>query len=153
MTETDKNKPFACAACGDELKRVFSKKKDKHYWVCSNAEEECGKWYSEKNGVPVLRPVQKGEPDPSVTCPDCSAAMRKVSGSAGEFFSCSKYPECKSTVDIQEDGSLAPLCAESAEHGPMRRRKGVNGLFWSCRRYPDCAATQELTRTKKSKTA
>lgn len=153
MTETDKNKTFVCANCNDELKRVYSKKKSRWYWVCQNAEKECGKWYSEKNGAPVLRPAQKGEPDPDKKCPDCgSAGMRKVSGgSTGDFLSCARYPECKGTVDLQDDGSLASLCHENPDHGPMRRRKGTNGLFWSCRRYPECTATQEITGARKKR--
>lgn len=147
-------KIFTCPSCGDELKKIWSNKKQKNYFACQAAGEACGKFYSEKNGEPQL-PVKKSEPDPQgPACPECGALMQKVVGAAhGDFYSCSKYPECKSTVDIQDDGRLAPACHENKDHGPMRRRKGINGLFWSCRLYPECGATQELARTKKSKTA
>ncbi len=139
---------YSCPACRDDLKRVFSKKKSRHFWTCQK--KECGKWYADKNGAPQLRPVAKGEPDESVKCPECGVSMQKLTGAAyGDFYSCSRYPECKTTVDLQDDGSLAPPCPESPEHGPMRRRKGVNGLFWSCRRYPQCTATLEIERVQK----
>jgi ssDNA-binding Zn-finger/Zn-ribbon topoisomerase 1 len=136
---------YSCPACGDQLKRVFSKKKSRHYWVCQNAEDVCGKWFADKNGIPRLRPVTKSDPDVSVKCPDCGSPMQKLTGAAhGDFYSCSRYPECKVTIDLQDDGSLAPPCPDEPEHGPMRRRKGVNGIFWSCRRYPECTATSEI---------
>lgn len=149
---------YNCPACGGDLKQVFSKKKNRHYWVCQNNEETCGKWYADKNGAPQLRPVLKGEPDESVKCPGCGSPMQRLTGAAhGDFYSCGRYPECKATVDLQDDGSLAPPCPENPEHGPMRRRKGANGLFWSCRRYPECTATMEIdgkrVRKKRAKEA
>lgn len=146
-------KTYPCPNCGDELKRIWSNKKQKHYFACQNAGEACGKFYSEKNGAPVV-PVKKSEPDPGVPCPDCAAPMQKITGGAhGDFYSCSKYPECKATVDLMPDGAFPPACPVDADHGPMRRRTGKNGPFLSCRRYPECDATQELARAKKSKTA
>lgn len=146
-------KTYTCPNCGDVLKKIWSKKKQKNYFACQNAGEACGKFYSEKNGAPVV-PVKKSEPDPGVPCPDCAAPMQKVVGAAhGDFYSCSKYPTCKSTVDLMPDGTFTPACSSNAEHGPMRRRIGKNGPFLSCRRYPECDATQELASAKKSKTA
>lgn len=139
---------YNCPGCGDDLKRVFSKKKSRHFWTCQK--KECGKWFADKNGTAMLRPVSKGEPDPNVKCPDCGAPMRVVhSTTTGDFYSCSRYPECKATVDLQDDGSLAPPCPSDTGHGPMRHRKGTNGEFWSCRRYPACTATQEIDGERK----
>ncbi len=138
-----------CPKCGDTLKRIYSKRKEKHYWVCENAEELCGAFYGDQDGKPVPLP-SRGEPDNNVQCPECGAAMRRVSnGAHGDFWSCSGYPECKGSIDIQRDGSLAPLCPEDSEHGHMRKRTGKNGQFWSCRAYPECNATLEINGRKK----
>jgi ssDNA-binding Zn-finger/Zn-ribbon topoisomerase 1 len=139
-------KTHECPACKVALERLYSKKKSKHYWHCP----ECESWFSEKNGAPMLDQVERGEPDPNVKCPDCQAPMRKISGTkSGPFHSCSRYPDCKGTVDIQDDGSLAPICTEDASHGHMRRHKGQNGPFWGCRRYPDCSAVMNIGRAAK----
>jgi ssDNA-binding Zn-finger/Zn-ribbon topoisomerase 1 len=70
--------------------------------------------------------------------------MTRVEGGAhGDFYSCSGYPDCKSTIDLQGNGELAPLCPADGTHGHMRRRAGKNGVFWSCRR-DGCRATREL---------
>lgn len=141
-------KTYTCPNCGDALKKIWSNRRQKNYFACQAAAEACGKFYSEKNGAPV-KPVSKSEPDPGVPCVDCGAPMQKVVGAAhGDFYSCSKYPECKATVDLI-DGAFPPPCPNDPEHGPMRRRAGKNGPFLSCRRYPQCDATQELARTKK----
>jgi len=34
------------------------------------------------------------------TCPECSAPMRRRSGKRGDFWSCSRYPDCRATRNI-----------------------------------------------------
>jgi ssDNA-binding Zn-finger/Zn-ribbon topoisomerase 1 len=153
-------KTYNCPTCGDELKRVWSKKKSRYYWVCQNASEACGKWYPDRDGKPA-KPVKKGDPDPNVLCPECESPMVKITGAAhGDFWSCARHKEtgCKGTIDILPDGSLPPLCPNDPEHGPMRFiRNSKNGPFLSCRRYSDpgieCKAKMELPKTKKSSVA
>jgi len=36
-------------------------------------------------------------------CPSCKAEMRKRIGRYGQFWGCSKYPKCKTTVNIEKD--------------------------------------------------
>lgn len=139
-------KGFKCPGCEEPLEHIFSKKKDQYYWHCDG----CEVWYSEKAGQPVFQHVEHGEPDPNVKCPECQTPMKKLTGGAtGDFYSCSRYPECKGTVDIADDGTPAPLCAKDSAHGPMRKMKGRNGSFWSCRKYPDCTTTLNISRTVK----
>lgn len=138
-------KTHECPGCKVGLERLYSKKKSKHYWHCP----ECEKWYGEKGGTPVFVNFECGEPDPEVKCPECQAPMRKITGTAsGSFYSCSRYPDCKGTIDLQEDGTFAPVCREDAAHGHMRRLKGQNGAFWGCRRYPDCSSVINIQRMK-----
>lgn len=134
---------FKCPECKESLEHIYSKKKTKYYWHCP----DCETWYSEKSGKPVFERIEHGEPDENVKCPTCQAPMRKLTGvRTGDFYSCSKYPECKGAIDIAEDGSLAPLCTKDPEHGRMRKLKGRNGVFWSCRKYPDCTLTINIAR-------
>jgi ssDNA-binding Zn-finger/Zn-ribbon topoisomerase 1 len=140
----DHSTDHRCPDCGDGLKRLYSKKKDRYYWFCQNAQEACGAVFPDDAGRPNTHRTRKDAPDPSVTCPDCGAPMQLVHARTGPFYSCSMYPECRGTVDVTDTGDLAPLCPDDPNHGPMRRRKGRNGAFWSCRCYPDCAATREI---------
>ncbi|MHB8549268.1 MAG: topoisomerase DNA-binding C4 zinc finger domain-containing protein [Thermoplasmataceae archaeon] len=134
-----------CPACGEDLKRIFSKKKQKHYWTCMNGTDKCGAFYNDRDGTPVLTHVTHGEPQDDVPCPNCQSPMKLISGSSGgNFFSCSRYPDCRETVDVDGHGHLPPLCPEDDDHGPMKQKKGANGLFFGCRRYPECRATLEL---------
>lgn len=153
----EKTKTHKCPECGDELKRVWSNKKKKHYWLCQNASEACGRFFNDRDGEPV-KPIKKSEPDPTVSCPECEAPMVKIEGGAyGDFYSCSRREQgCKGTVDILPGGSLPPLCPNDPEHGPMRFiRDSKNGPFLSCRRYKNvgCQAKMELPKAKKSSAA
>lgn len=131
-----------CFDCGSSLKQIFSKKKDKHYWVCESA--TCGKFFSDNAGAPVPAPT-RSEPDPNTACPACGAPMRKISGKNGDFYSCSKYPDCKTSLDIAPGGGRPPVCPIDSGHGPMRLMKGKRGQFWGCRRYPDCGETLQVS--------
>lgn len=141
-----RDKEYTCPSCGDRLKRIFSKRRQKYFWVCEGVRTDCVHWYNDSDGVPQLRPVAKSEPVPSIQCPECQSPMCLVTGAiAGDFYSCSRYPDCRGTIDTEVDGDLAPICPADESHGHMRRRDGMNGMFWSCRHYPDCTATRELT--------
>ena len=45
-----------CPKCNKPLKRIYSKKTNKHYWIC----EEEKAFFSDKNGKPDFSPVSKG---------------------------------------------------------------------------------------------
>lgn len=132
-----------CPKCGNDLKRIYSKKKSKHYWVCIGPEELCDAIYSERNGEPVL--LVFGDPDPTCPCPECGAPMRMVKGGQyGDYWSCMAYPKCKGSLDIMPDGELPPPCPEDEDHGPMRIRPDKQGKCLGCRRYPEYTATLEM---------
>ena len=138
-----KSAQHQCPKCGDTLKRIKSKRNQKFYWVCENAEEICNAIYSDRDGAPIL--LQFGDPESDVPCPDCGSPMRKITGGKyGGYYSCTTYPQCKGTIDIMPTGNLPPLCPEDPDHGPMRIRPGKNGKFLGCRRYPECSATLEM---------
>jgi DNA topoisomerase I len=80
-------------------------------------------------------------------CPKCGSKMIKKFGRSGPFLACPRYPECKTTLPVEEEGmpteaptQLCPQCS-----GPMRFRTGRFGKFLACARYPDCKGTRPFT--------
>lgn len=141
-------RPGACPRCGDDLKRVWSSKKQRFYWFCQNGEDICGAIFADDAGEPRTVQITK-EPVPDLTCPACQgASLEFVEGAKfGAFLSC---PECHETFDLRDQtqppstDNLAPLCPQDESHGHMKRRSGRNGAFWGCRKFPDCKGTRQI---------
>jgi DNA topoisomerase-1 len=82
-----------------------------------------------------------------VPCPKCGSKMVKKFGRSGPFLACPRYPECKATMPLEEEGVPAeaptapcPLCGS-----PMRVRTGRFGKFLACSTYPECKGTRPFT--------
>lgn len=57
-------------------------------------------------------------------CPSCGSPMRKRNGTFGEFFGCSKYPDCTTTVslyDVDEDFDVATFSHDGDSFGVCQR--------------------------------
>ncbi|XOZ33835.1 DNA topoisomerase 3 [Halomonadaceae bacterium KBTZ08] len=93
-------------------------------------------------------------PEPEQTgihCPRCRAPMRRRSGPYGEFWSCSRFPQCKGTRRIAEEPETPPEPSDDGMdqppvpcphcYAPLVRRNGPKGPFWGCSRYPGCRTT------------
>ncbi len=65
----------------------------------------------------------------------CDGTMLMREGSNGKFYGCSKYPECKMTIDH-------PFLCYKCE-SKMVLRPGKRGKFWGCSSYPKCKHTNE----------
>ena len=80
-------------------------------------------------------------------CPRCGSKMIKKFGRSGPFLACPRYPECKTTLPVEEDGMPAEaptqLCPQCG--GAMRFRTGRFGKFLACARYPECKGTRPFT--------
>lgn len=50
---------------------------------------------------------------PTLTCPDCGAAMRLRQGRFGPFYGCSRYPACRGTHTATRDGEPAGIPADA----------------------------------------
>jgi ssDNA-binding Zn-finger/Zn-ribbon topoisomerase 1 len=145
-------KTHQCPKCHGDLKQIVSKKNGKHYWVCQSAEEICSSIFSDRDGAPLL--LTFGEPDPTCPCPECGQPMRMVRGGKfGDYWSCTAYPACDGTLDLNPHGGPVPDCPDDPDHGPMRLRPGKGGKFWGCRRYPECTATRELDGSQSKRKA
>lgn len=69
-------------------------------------------------------------------CPTCGSPVVKKLGRFGEFYSCSRYPECKWAEQIKQTiGMKCPTCKEG---DVIERRTKKGRLFYGCSRYPNC---------------
>jgi len=93
----------------------------------------------------------QAESEPSdYKCEKCGKPMAYRLNKSGRYLSCTGYPDCKSTMPVDEDGKPArpaltdiacPTCAK-----PLQLRKGRYGPFLSCSDYPDCKSIVNLDR-------
>jgi DNA topoisomerase-1 len=90
-------------------------------------------------------------------CPTCGKKLLLRRGRFGEFFSCSDYPECKTSMNVGLEGEpvareekVAPV-VEGIEPGAtqpcekcskdMVVRTSRRGAFWGCTGFPKCRNT------------
>jgi DNA topoisomerase-1 len=78
-----------------------------------------------------------------IPCEECGqGTMLKKWGKNGWFLSCERYPECKGTKDLSENGAPAAVketdivCDKCGK--PMVIKTGRFGEFLSCTGYPGC---------------
>jgi len=70
-------------------------------------------------------------------------------GSRGPFLGCSGYPECRTTMNFDNDGKPV-LASKPTEHvcdkcgKPMVLREGRRGPFLACTGYPKCRNAKEV---------
>jgi DNA topoisomerase I len=96
------------------------------------------------------------EPEPSIACDKCGAAMVIKAGRFGLFLACSAYPECENTRELETpepgaDGDIDETCENCGK--PMAVKRGRFGQFLACTGYPDCKTTRKLIATKQGLTA
>ncbi len=86
----------------------------------------------------------KAEPS-EYTCPSCGSQMVYRWSKNGRFLSCSAYPECKKTQDVDAEGKPIQLqgsdatCEKCGAEMVLRRARG--GTFLGCSKYPECDHT------------
>jgi DNA topoisomerase-1 len=104
----------------------------------AHAVEDKAKWWPE--------PVETGE-----KCPESGDPLVKRWGRNGPFIGCTKYPECRYTLNIGPDGEVEPPkepeltdydCHECG--AKMTKRWGRNGWFLGCSKYPECKHTRAV---------
>jgi DNA topoisomerase-1 len=78
------------------------------------------------------------------TCPKCGKPLLIRENKRGErFYSCSGFPDCKESFNIDAQGNPVPSVVET-EHKcekcgkPMVLRQGSRGAFLGCTGYPKC---------------
>ncbi|MCH8966386.1 MAG: type I DNA topoisomerase [Planctomycetes bacterium] len=90
--------------------------------------------------------MERPQAEPSeYTCSECGKQMVYRFGKNGRFLACSGFPECKTSMNIDEDGKPIPevvadqpctVCGKA-----MILRKSRLGPFLGCSGYPECTNT------------
>ncbi len=90
--------------------------------------------------------MERSRAEPSeYICRECGKAMVYRLGKNGRFLSCSGYPDCKTTMNVDSEGKpvkevvAKDPCALCGK--PMILRKSRLGPFLGCTGYPDCSNT------------
>jgi len=83
-------------------------------------------------------------------CEKCGKQMAYRLNKSGRYLSCTGYPDCKSTMPVDEDGkparpALTDIACPECEKA-LQMRKGRYGPFLSCSDYPDCKSIVNLDR-------
>ncbi len=78
-------------------------------------------------------------------CPECGKELLYRWGKRGRFISCSGFPECNYSENIEKAPTVkitqkCPKCG-----GEMVLREGKFGRFLGCKKYPECRGVLPLT--------
>jgi DNA topoisomerase-1 len=93
-------------------------------------------------------PELKGGVETGEACPECGEPLKERWGRFGKFISCSAYPECRYTRNLDgseraEDEPTDEMCPTCGK--PMVVKHGRYGKFIACSGYPDCKTTKPVT--------
>jgi len=70
-------------------------------------------------------------------CPKCGAPLLIRLGKYGQFYACSKFPECRYTESLEKN-NLNLKCPK-CEKGKITAKRTKRGkIFYGCSNYPDC---------------
>ena len=142
---------FSCEKCSKPL--VIKWGRNGEFLACSGYPEckNTKEFVRGKDGEIELKP----EPTTDELCPTCSAPLIFRRGRFGEFWACSRYPDCKTTKPV----SLGITCPRPGCGGFLTEKRSRRGAsFYGCSNYntthcdfvswdrpikepcPDCAA-------------
>jgi len=80
-----------------------------------------------------------------IHCPKCRSPMTQRDGKFGQFFACTRYPDCNGTRPIEDtapaDGTSEKPVPCPHCFSPLVRRNGKKGWFWGCSNFPACRQT------------
>lgn len=112
--------------------------------------------------------TQKKEQKVMGKCQACGEGeIVEKHGAYGVFYSCNKYPACKTVYTKGEDGSFSikekkqikttgkkcPECKKAGRDGELveRSNKSSGDKFYGCSKYPACKYSEQLDGTPSSK--
>lgn len=119
---------FSCEKCGQPM--VIKWGRNGEFMACSGYPEckNTKEFTRNKDGKLELLP----EPTTEEPCPTCGAAMVHRRGRFGEFWACSRYPECKTTKPV----SLGITCPRPNCGGFLTEKRSRRGTsFYGCSNY------------------
>ena len=100
-----------------------------------------------------MRNIKREGVPTAFTCDKCSSPMVLKWGRNGQFLACSAFPECRNTLNVEEnpEGRIKPAEREVATdekcekcESPMVIKHGRYGKFLACSGFPTCRNTRPL---------
>lgn len=128
-----------CPACGAEM--VIRLGRNGQFLACS-AYPECkttGDFTRDEDG----RIIPESPEAVDLECPTCGQPMIKKSGRYGKFLACSAYPECQTTLPLDDDEERPKeeptdeVCDKCGAPMVIKTSRG-GGRFLACTAYPKC---------------
>jgi DNA topoisomerase-1 len=119
---------FTCEKCSQPM--VIKWGRNGEFLACSGYPEckNTKEFIRNKDGQIELKP----EPTTDQPCTTCGAPMQHRRGRFGEFWACSRYPECKTTRPV----SLGITCPKPGCGGFLTEKKSRRGSsFYGCSNY------------------
>ncbi len=119
---------LSCEKCGKPL--VIKWGRNGEFLACSGYPEckNTKEFIRDKDGRIELKP----EPTTDEPCVNCGAAMVFRRGRFGEFWACSRYPDCKTTKPV----SLGITCPRPGCGGFLTEKRSRRGSpFYGCSNY------------------
>lgn len=128
-----------CPTCGGHLQKIWAR--DKYFYGCIN--------YPDCKYTAPLEELSYNKDDYAEDfnwdqkCEKCGSDMAIRQSRYGIFLGCSKYPECKTIVNIPKKGEVLaenlPKCPAIGCDGQIvQRRSRFGKTFFSCSTFPDC---------------
>ncbi len=100
-----------------------------------------------------MRNIKREGVPTEFTCDKCDSPMVLKWGRNGQFLACSAFPECRNTMNVEQDeeGKVRPVSREVATdekcdkcESPMVIKHGRYGKFLACSGFPECRNTRPL---------
>ncbi|MDP7111856.1 MAG: topoisomerase DNA-binding C4 zinc finger domain-containing protein, partial [Myxococcota bacterium] len=100
-----------------------------------------------------MRNIKREGVPTEYTCDKCESPMVLKWGRNGQFLACSAFPECRNTMNVEQDeeGKISPVSREVATdekcdkcESPMVIKHGRYGKFMACSGFPECKNTRPL---------
>ncbi len=86
------------------------------------------------------RPAPVPEDAPPPACPKCGAVMALRNGIKGKFWSCTRYPDCRSTISVTESDNGATRTPGKPSASRTPQAGGPARAAQASRKQPDSAA-------------
>lgn len=100
----------------------------------------------------LMRDVKREAEETDILCDKCGQANMVIKlGRNGKFLACPRYPECRNTRSLDNQGQTAASLQELVDEPcpacgkPMVVRTGRFGRFLACSGYPECKTSKPLS--------
>ena len=107
LSKTEPAKTYPCPVCGGTLVRLYSKAKQKAFWICKGCEEKTGKprFFDDNNNAPLIH-----------ICPKCKTILKRLprKDGSGYFWLCEN---CEGADKFYDDKNGKPVLKKSEKTG------------------------------------